>query len=471
MHISESVDRPGSLVVRPRMNFRPKSTLIVAGLLMVCLHAALLFLVIPHFKGGSAAPVNLQGSPDEYDQLAINLVSGHGYRFYPDTARTAMREPGYPLFLAGIFELFGTGYAAGRVCNLLLAFGTAGMMAPLARRLIPAGASRFPYVYWLPSLLYLVHPGTIVAESRAGVEIPFAFLLVCLMWLICRAVELRNTWYYATAGLVLGVTVLMRSTPILFPLFLLGYLLIRNSAASRARTLVIQVAVMMLTCFAVLSPWIARNFALTGQFIPTADVLGVSAQAGQYINEHLFDGKPFWLLDREAARERDSIALRAGYKFEDGAQGYYQTFYKTSDELAFSHELAHMVTRKYEGHPWLFVRTVGQNLFNFWFAGKVWATTAINAVIQIPYLLFAVVGFRYARRGEGSHVAGILALFIAYMMAVHAPVLAQARYSVPLIPLLSLLSGVGVLTACVQVRSARTMHSAEPAAPATAMHS
>src|SRR5579862_2905936 len=100
------------------------------------------------------------------------------------------------------------------------------MMAPLARRLMPAATSRSPYICWLPSLLYLVHPGTIVAESRAGVEIPFAFLLVGLMWLICKAVELRKTWCYATAGLVLGLTVLMRSTPILFPVFLLGYLLI-----------------------------------------------------------------------------------------------------------------------------------------------------------------------------------------------------------------------------------------------------
>ena len=58
--------------------------------------------------------------------------------------------------------------------------------------------------------------------------------------------------------------------------------------------------VMILTMIA---SWIARNYMLTGKFIPTGSVLGVSAQAGQYIGKHQFEGKPYWILDREAARE------------------------------------------------------------------------------------------------------------------------------------------------------------------------
>ncbi len=48
---------------------------------------------------------------------------------------------------------------------------------------------------------------------------------------------------------------------------------------------------MVLAMMAVLSPWITRNYFLTGKFIPTASVLGVSAQAGQYIGKHQFEGK------------------------------------------------------------------------------------------------------------------------------------------------------------------------------------
>jgi hypothetical protein len=239
--------------------------------------------------------------------------------------------------------------------------------------------------------------------------------------------------------------VLFRSTPILFPLFLLAFLL--YFVGRRVGGLIVcrNVSIIILTMLTVLSPWIVRNYSLTGRFIPTASVMGVSAQAGQYINQHLFEGKPWWLLDRQASRERDAMAAKLGYPFEDGAAGYYQTFYNTIDEIKFSQYLTAEVTQEYKESPLLLVRCIGQNLINFWIAGKTWTATAMNAVLQLPYLALAMIGVIHCFRNGQARAVGLLMLLIVYDVGVHAPILAQARYSISLMPFVAILSTMGIV--------------------------
>ena len=194
-----------------------------------------------------------------------------------------------------------------------------------------------------------------------------------------------------------------------------------------------------------MSPWIVRNYRLTHQFVPTASVLGISAHAGQYISEHLTADAHWVELDRQAARERKQLARDLGYPFKDVKDAYYQAFYSTDDELKFSSFLLHGVIQKYRQMPGLYVRAVRMNLFNLWFAGKTWAATWINVAIQVPYLAFAAAGVIFAWRRGQSRSVGLMVLLIGYLVAVYAAILAQARYSVPMLPLLCILTCFGVL--------------------------
>jgi hypothetical protein len=59
-------------------------------------------------------------------------------------------------------------------------------------------------------------------------------------------------------------------------------------------------------------------------------------------------------------------------------------------------------------------------------------------ILEVPYLFLAMAGLVVAvRNGLFNSVAPVL-LLIAYLVAVSVVVLAQARYSVPLIPFLSI---------------------------------
>jgi len=412
--------------------------------LAVVIHAIVLFVALPVLSRRLAPSYNQDRFADGYDLLAENLVAGHGYRFYPNTARTLMREPGYPLILAGLMLMFGKSLSAVKLTNMILALLTTLVMIQIMKDLVPETKRSSKILLVGPALLFLFDPGTLIAESRGGVEITFAFLLTLFIWSVYRAIRSNRCRDYVVSGTILGVTALVRSTPILFPLFLLSFVLYCDRRRAGRPVIFRNISALVLATLVVLSPWIIRNYLLTKEFVPTASVLGVSAQAGQYINERLFDGKPWWLLDREASRERDRIARRLGLPFEDGPGGYYQTFYKSTDEITFSRYLMAGVVSEYKRSPTLLLRCLGQNLLNFWIAGKTWGATALNAVLQLPYLVFATLGVIYCFRNRRRRPVSLLVLFITYYVAVHVAILAQARYSISIMPLVSMLCALGI---------------------------
>jgi len=413
--------------------FKPFWTSMV--LLTVFLNAGILFFAIPEFSKRMHQLYNQDEYADGYDQLATNLADGNGYRMYPDTAPTMVREPGYPILLAGLYILFGKDFVAVKFTNMLLAFATAWLMTRIATKL-----SSNRLLILVPPFLFLFHPGVLIAESRGGVEVLFTFLLTLYVWSLYRALESDRWRNSVISGAVLGLTVLVKSTPMLFPAFLLGYLLVFEPRRPK-RMLFLNISSMVLAMLVVLSPWIIRNYAITGKFIPTATVLGVSAHAGQYVNSHLPADGSWALTDRQAARERRKIAEQLGYRFKNVDNAYYQDFYSSGDEVKFSNYLFKSVMAEYERSPMLFVRCVGSNFFNLWFRGKTWDSTMTNVVVQTPYLILALLGTVLVMRSGQGKAIGVLLVLLIYSVAVYVVILAQARYSVPLLPLLSILAG------------------------------
>lgn len=411
----------------------------MAALSVIVLNALILFIGIPEISSRLHSFYNQDEYADGYDQLATNLAHGHGYRMYPDTAETLSREPGYPVLLAGIFVLFGNKFVVVKAVNFILAIAGAWLMMLIARRI-----SSSPFLIWGAPLLFLFHPGTLLAESRGGVEIVFAFLLLLFMWSVYAAIEKPNIWRFLLSGAVLGFTLLVRSTPLLFPGILLGYLLLVSKRGERLQTCW-HVAAMVGAMFVVLSPWIVRNYRLTGKFVPTASVLGVSAHAGLYDNTHLAADENWALVDRDGARERRKLAENLGYAFKPVDNAYYQDFYKTGDELRFSSYLSNAVLHQYEENPALFLKNVELNMFNLWFRGKTAGSTEMNMMIQIPYLFLALIGAVLALSSRRIAPIAPMLLLIVYLVGIYVAILAQARYSVPLLPFLSILACEGLL--------------------------
>jgi hypothetical protein len=346
-----------------------------------------------------------------------------------------LREPGYPLFLAGLSALGGD-YSRGlaRFANFVLTALSALLVASLARRIAPRRT-----VYLLAPLLFMLHPGVVIAELRVGVEILVTFLLLCFLLLLSRALASGTVRDYLIAGLMLGIVSSVRSTALLFPLTLpLLYLwahYLRADRGAQPRSLTRGLVTLYCGCTIVLTPWIVRNYELVGQLVPTASVQGTALHSGYYMCTHGDSPKTTAQLDLEAAAVRGQMASQQGYHFKNM---YYQLFYDPHDELRFNHFLSSWVLAQYAHSPVLLVRCAGENAFNFWFRGKDRSATLANVAVQLPYLILGLLGIVLVAGTADLLTLGPLVLLLGYSFAIYLPILAQARYSIPLVPVLAI---------------------------------
>jgi len=441
----ENTRPPGSAPVpAPVASIRKSIFVILFAALLA--NAALVLVGLPNLTGRIGTSYNLELG-DLYDQIAQNLDQGNGYRADARMSETMLRDPGYPLFLAGISKL-GGGYSmrTARVGCVLLAFGAALMLLRLTRNI--TGDSRIALV---AALLFLFYPGVVVAETRAGIEIPCILTMMLFMLALHGAVKKGSLWRYGAAGLLLGTAVMVRSEVLLFPVLLLVYLLFAAKGRAERRRMVGAIAILALGTVVVMSPWIIRNYRLVHSFVPTSTISGLAAQAGLYTCENTLPGKPFGLADEEAGIERKQIARQLGLP---SIGPYFQLFYTPQDELAFYRALLNRVSTEYRSHPEVLARCATRNLFfNFWFLGKTPKSVLLNVIVQAPLLAMALAGIVVLWKRKLLRNAGIILLYILYIPAVHAPIIAEARYSILIAPFLIILAAVFLVWAWQRVKA------------------
>lgn len=404
-------------------------------LLAVFFKALIVLLLLPYISNNAHILYGLNQFADDYDKLAFSLANGYGYRFFPETANTIMREPGYPAVLAGVFWLFGYSLTATKLLNFFLALLGAFLVARLTSRVF--GNKSYSII---AALLFLFHPGIIIAESRGGVEILFIVLFLLFVHSIYNCIYRGLYIDFVLAGFILGFAVLVKSTLMYFPLFLLFYLIIINFKRNLIKS-IIKTGVLVISMLLILSPWIIRNYILVGKIIPTASVLGVAAYTGQYICKNFDFNVNMQELDQQASVRINAKANKAGYNYRDKENpGYYRYFYLPEDEVSFNSKLLSEVEQEYLAHPGLFLQCSAQNLIKFWIAGKTWISTLLNFVVQIPLIIGAIFAVIIAYRERRLKNVMPLVLFIFYYLTIHVVLHAQARYSIPILPLLFVLS-------------------------------
>jgi 4-amino-4-deoxy-L-arabinose transferase-like glycosyltransferase len=397
---------------------------------------------------------------DLYKSIAKNLERGNGYRVDADMGPTMIREPGYPLFLAAALKLGGDGIQIARVGCVVLAFGAALVLLLLTRKITSDATTALA-----AALLFLLYPGTLVAEARAGIEMPAILTVMLFMLALFSAVEKGSLWWYWAAGLLLGVAVLVRSQVLLFPPVLLVYLLFASKSTRERVKVTLRIAALGLGMVVVVSPWIIRNYRLAHKLAPIATVAGIAAQEGLYACENTSDGTPFFLAQTRAGFERAQVARQLGMAFKGP---YYQLFYSPQDELAFNQALLSGVATEYRSHPELLARCSAKNLFfNFWFLGKTRQTTLLNVVLQAPLLGLALTGVLILWKRGLLHKTGIVLLYTFYIPVVQAPIIAHARHSMFIVPFLAILGAVSLVSVWRVLRMRNSGTPEQQTVPAT----
>ncbi|HAW50205.1 TPA: hypothetical protein DCX16_04580 [bacterium] len=208
-----------------------------------------------------------------YDQLGTSLAQGKGY-VDAEGNPTAMRSPGYPIFVGIIYWLFGEhNLFAVRIFQVILGTLTCLFIFLIGKRVFN------PQVGLIGCFLASWNPQFIFYSGYIMQEVFFTFIIILTLYFLCRIND--GIKFIFLSGLFGGLSVLTKEVFILyFPLLFIGLMVVikgRVLVKFKNTTLLFLIIGLMW------SPWFIRNYFIYGSFITRG------------VFEHVCKGGDLWM--------------------------------------------------------------------------------------------------------------------------------------------------------------------------------
>ena len=346
-----------------------------------------------------------------------------------------VRPPLYPLFLAGVFKIFGTSLSAALIIQSLLR-GLIAAIALMGRKYVSKSAGI------IGACILVVYPGLLQLYTRLMTEAVYIPLFLLSFYLLEKLVRTESTSDAVKAGIVCGVASLARSTSVFFTLLFAVWLVVTASGSGRfSKRKIACAAVLVLMLAVTVSPWTIRNLVVH------EGIIAIS-------NDSAFN---LWLLASDRSfKEAKAEWETWGTHIERQREAYRRWLNRLHEDPGVH------VRRLVSGLPRLVLPNWGARMPQTgpkpWKA-KLDAAQVYRSVIRVlrpvTHLLLLVgglVGVIFIERCPTRRNLMVLTLF--YFLIVHSATLARSRFVVPLNTLLAIYSG-GLLARLASLRRAR----------------
>jgi hypothetical protein len=381
---------------------------------------------------------DVPGQPDayEYQRLAFNLANHKVFSIATSAPYepSMFRSPGYPVFLALCFSLFGNSIQVVRILQFCI-FGVAAWILYLVARRVGLRSSGA----YCASFLFLSFPPFIFMSVSLMTEtlatfFALIFVYSLLSWKPRRLITAMHI------GLAVGVLALIRPSFCLLLVVLLPFLAV--SSGVKWRDLISDLGVRCI-CFVIcILPWSVRNYSLSNKFAPFGlggYTLYVSAQ--QFIGDvNVPVLQNDWDAISKEIKRRAQVAEMASL---DGP-------YNHISQLSIRKEI--IIDDSYNKDAWpklksasfpQIVKTVWHKQIALWGASGGLSRPWLQKIALWQYwlmVLLIIVGI--IKGGVKPHWP--LWVVPVYLSLMHAFFLAEDRYSLPARPFLVLYAGAGL---------------------------
>jgi 4-amino-4-deoxy-L-arabinose transferase-like glycosyltransferase len=240
-----------------------------------------------------------------YEQIARNVLEQHVYTHLTEApyTPTLVRLPGYPLFLAAIYSVFGhTNNTAVRIAQALLDTGTCVLVAVLAFLWQPHQRKKMATAIAAMALA-AVNPFTTIYCAMVLTEVPSTFLIVaaCIAaTLAFREEKLeRELRWWALSGLITGIGVLFRPDVGLVTASIGVFALVKlfRRQTHRWQQTILAGAVLSAAFILALAPWTIRNWRTLHVFQPLAPMN--ANMPGEFVPLGYHRWLKTWMTDAE----------------------------------------------------------------------------------------------------------------------------------------------------------------------------
>lgn len=184
-----------------------------------------------------------------YDSVAVDVLQ-KGILTFQGKEATSL-EPVYPLFLAGIYRVFGRNFNAVRVVQIFIFAFTVVIIYLLTRGLF--GQRTALLAGSITALFY----GLATSAGYLGTETLFAFLIVFFVYILYAAYWSDKFFLYTLGGFILGLATLTRGiAQFLFIPIVFGFFTIYKNSWRAALKISF---IFLLAFFLILTPWFLRS--------------------------------------------------------------------------------------------------------------------------------------------------------------------------------------------------------------------
>jgi len=350
----------------------------------------------------------------------------------------AKRMPGYPVFLAGIYWIFGIHPLAALVTQAMCGGVTVGIVCYLGRKvsaIVGIAAGFFT----------ALDPLSIGFSAALLSEIPFTLVLILSLLLAVKIMEKPvNLWLWATFGAAWTVGIYLRAEALLCIFPLTAWMVLANVKSAEYFKKLMGPVIAILVVLVGLMPWWVRNYQLFHE-----DFFRLTTLEGISLYEAVYPGA-------NGGPKQSEIVLPAGMSALNESQR----------DLAWKQ----MALEQMREDPVRMMRLAVIKMTRTWSPGlnsEEYTSKTLNLILSIwyaPLYVLALAGIAslwsrrdsYKQNALSRELLGVLLITILYFTFMHAVFIGSVRYRVPLMPEVAILAAIGLGWALTRISRGQT---------------
>ena len=413
-----------------------------------CIRLAYLFLIY-----GDASSLMIEDSK-LYLKLAENILSNQSQSLDFNTLFPSTEDmPLYPLFISGVFSLFGKSEICLVLSQIIIDSMTCVLIALIAKEFDRC-------IFLLTGVFAACNPTQIVISSIILTDTIFLFFVTIAFLTLIKCAKKISWIYLILLAIALALGIMTRAVLMPWAIFVTVYLLFLTTRYQRHFKNYLIILFSIFLCLLILSPQLERNYTYYGTFqlvdktgnhylnwvVPMIRQMneGISHSRAAAENHQLLAQDPNYTSSKNPFEKSDIQMMYAVEKMKQmGPLTVAQAWILGGSINLFSPAISLSPPFKNLTHKGLY-EIEGSNryekIWNFLFKNENTTYSRVflfSLIVTVLVRLIQVYGLSalLVRPGFLRHAGALFLIWIAYVLLVNGPI-GSPKYRLPLEPML-----------------------------------